>query len=422
MKFTQSLNKGIKKIKMANNIWRHRGKYKDPKLNIPPAIQKLDVEIIDPVEEMKPVRNEKWEPPADDKRFWKPLNPTEHPLYNEKPALLFTYNTKLIQQTQQVCILTKSQMFEGLPANVSKLVNKVNVPDKETKLQQYIMHAYEWNNSKLLQPRRFDYENLRFKFPREYGIPRVLSMRILLADLVRLCQSTAAQFPDAITDRRLIHTPYVNTNYTFKGELIILRGKISYLLGSNKDLQPFADQEAVDQSTLYTMPDLFPVDPTIDLIKEHIYTDTIDTGFKLPYAFSRPHTIFMTNNDHWKEENRQCRALMYCFMYALSRAREKFGQDIINLPEPISVQCVNLSDTALNFTCFQLNTLNFDNDQGIKNFVWFDTGNQLFSRHLPQPWKEDEFYHKRRYENFNPAPFDKMLALILNGLPVSAEL
>ena len=61
-------------------------------------------------------------------------------------------------------------------------------------------------------------------------------------------------------------------------ELIILRGKISYLLGSNKDLQPFADQEAVDQSTLYTMPDLFPVDPTIDLIKEHIYTDTIDTG------------------------------------------------------------------------------------------------------------------------------------------------
>ena len=97
-------------------------------------------------------------------------------------------------------------------------------------------------------------------------------------------------------------------------------------------------------------------------------------------------------------------------------------QDIINLPEPISVQCVNLSDTALNFTCFQLNTLNFDNDQGIKNFVWFDTGNQLFSRHLPQPWKEDEFYHKRRYENFNPAPFDKMLALILNGLPVSAEL
>jgi hypothetical protein len=59
---------------------------------------------------------------------------------------------------------------------------------------------------------------------------------------------------------------------------IILRGKISYLLGSNKDLQPFADQEAVDQSTLYTMPDLFPVDPTIDLIKEHIYTDTIDTG------------------------------------------------------------------------------------------------------------------------------------------------
>jgi hypothetical protein len=41
MKFTQSLNKGIKKIKLANNIWRHRGKYKDPKLNIPPAIQKL---------------------------------------------------------------------------------------------------------------------------------------------------------------------------------------------------------------------------------------------------------------------------------------------------------------------------------------------------------------------------------------------
>ena len=55
------------------------------------------MEIIDPVEEMKPVRKVIWKPPADDNRFWKPLNPTEHPLYNETPALTFTYHTKFIQ-------------------------------------------------------------------------------------------------------------------------------------------------------------------------------------------------------------------------------------------------------------------------------------------------------------------------------------
>lgn len=419
MKITVILNKGNNPARLAKLLWKHRGVYRDPTRNVPPAIEKLGVEILDPLDEFQPVR-EKFEPPAGDIRFMEEPNITEHPDYNEEPALLYTYSTKLLYRTKQVCILTKSQAFKGLPDNVSKLVGKVAVPNKEALLQQYILHSQEWNSTYIKLPHRFDKENLSYKFAREYGIPRNKSMSILLTDLIYLCQSTAAQFPGAITDRSLRHKPYIDTYYNYKGKHIIIKSALSYLLGSKHDLQPFVNEEFIDSSIHYTLPDLFPAHPLIDLQKQHLYTNTINPGFKPPYAFNKPHTIFYINTDFWKSEERHSRSLMMCFAYAMTRAKERFGEDILNLPEPICVQCVDMNQNTLNFTCFQLNTLNLDKDDGIKNFVWFDAGNRLFTKHLPQPWKkeEDEKYLKTRYTDFDPKPFDKMLALVLNGLSV----
>ena len=62
------------------------------------------------------------------------------------------------------------------------------------------------------------------------------------------------------------------------GEKIVIRGKPAYLLGSSEDLQPFADQKTVQDSESYILPDLGPVLPTIDFIKDHLYTVQINNG------------------------------------------------------------------------------------------------------------------------------------------------
>lgn len=93
-------------------------------------------------------------------------------------------------------------------------------------------------------------------------------------------------------------------------------------------------------------------------------------------------------------------------------------QEITTLPEPICVQCVSLDQQSFSFLFFQLNTLSFDSDHGVKNLIWMDTENKLFNKILSQPWlskaKRDE-----RLEDFNPKVFEKLLAVYLNGITES---
>ena len=47
---------------------------------------------------------------------------------------------------------------------------------------------------------------------------------------------------------------------------------------SDQPLPPFADEDVVDASTGYEMPDLFPIAPTIDLRKQHVWIPENITG------------------------------------------------------------------------------------------------------------------------------------------------
>ena len=54
----------------------------------------------------------------------------------------------------------------------------------------------------------------------------------------------------------------------------------------------------------------------------------IFSGFKSAYTFSKPHTLFIANtekSDWWTETDKKCRALMFSFAFAMTRAKEKYG-------------------------------------------------------------------------------------------------
>ena len=92
------------------------------------------------------------------------------------------------------------------------------------------------------------------------------------------------------------------------------------------------------------------------------------------------------------------------------------SQDVTTLPEPVCIQCVSLDHQTLNFVCFQLNTLAFDTHNGIKNQVWVSDGEHLYQKILAQPWMPKAIRYER-LEDLNPAVFQKLLALYLNGTP-----
>ena len=88
-----------------------------------------------------------------------------------------------------------------------------------------------------------------------------------------------------------------------------------------------------------------------------------------------------------------------------------FQNDTKTLPEPISTQCVMTDGATFHFVCFQLNTLNFDSGDGVKNLVWFDNNNEMYNKILPKR----TMLRNTKYEDYDPEVFKKILALYVNG-------
>lgn len=410
MKFTEVLCKRSLRYE-----WRklrdRRLHFPDIPARIPQVLIEKGVEIVDPTE--KPPR-ERWQPPVDDPRFYTHTKPEQYVNYNEEPAYLCTPSTRIYEGTKQVACLAKAKIIQGLPDSVKRLVGAVQIPHQNMLLQRYIMQAQYWNTTKEHLPKRTDLRKPGWKFQAQYGIPARTQSEILMRNMLRLCQSQVGSFP-SLVDRRHIYRPYLNSHYYYRDKPAVIRGTSEWLVTSNKPLPQFVDEETVDASVNHAMPDLYPIAPTIDLHVEHNYTLDHDTGLKASFSHGIPHTLFQVEVNSWTQEQRLARSLAFCFGYAVAQARRQFGS-VTTLPEPVCVQCVSLDHQNLNFTFMQLNTLAFDSDNGIKNFAWVDSGNDLYQKLLSQPWMPRAI-RDQRLEDFDPLPFQKLLAVYLSGVP-----
>ena len=89
--------------------------------------------------------------------------------------------------------------------------------------------------------------------------------------------------------------------------------------------------------------------------------------------------------------------------------------------KPVVVKCVSLSNERLNMLVFQLNTLNARNNAGVKNIAYLDADNEIYlnrlTRHkLPYASHRNIQRMAMRQLDYNPAAFDKLLALMAYGL------
>ncbi|KAK7105825.1 large ribosomal subunit protein mL37-like isoform X2 [Littorina saxatilis] len=384
--------------------------YPDYPPRIPKALIDKGVEFVDPQKEEE---REVWRPPVNDSRFYVPPKKQELWNYNEEPAFVCTPRICIHQGVKQAASLAKAQVFEGLPPSVNRLVDTVDIDETiELVLQRSIMQAQYWNPTKEKLPKRIDPRKPGWKFQAKYGIPAKLQAGILARNLLRLCQSQVTAYP-SLAERRHIHSPYINSHFLYRDEPVVVRGLGEWLITSNQPLPRFGDEDTVDASVNHALPDLYPLLPTIDLIQDHNYTLEHNLGMKTDWSHGQLHTLLLTDANHYKTDHRLGRDILFCLGHAVAQARHKYG-DVTTLPEPVCVQSVSMDHQTLNFVCFQLNTLATDTDNGVKNLVWVDGGNNLYHKILGQPWMPKAIRFER-LEDFNPTVFQKLMALYLNG-------
>lgn len=394
-------------------LWKRQSQYVESPL-ITPFRSGEDVSIVKGSDLVKRLPDfPKWEPPVlDDVQFMPPKTIKDHPDYNETPVYEFSHVTKLLEGEKQALLLTKTKPFYELPSAVRSLIGCLELPDQDLLVQRAIMQANIWNPTKYKLPRRFNPRLPGWHFKAEFGISNILMASITAKNLLRLCETFGGWHPDLLTSRRQAIDSVLSAFYYFQDQKhVMVRGPQTATVFTNRPLEPFASQEVIDESVMYELPELFPLAPTIDLIKQHVWRPENITGFRDGFGHPYPHTTIMCYDNMWTVPQHNAKALMFCFGHALASAKLRFGADVKTLPEPVSVQCVLTNGIKFHFTCFQLNTLDFSSNNGIKNLVWFDSDNALFNKILPQR----AMLRNTKYEDYDPEVFKKFLALYING-------
>lgn len=336
-----------------------------------------------------------------------------------KPVYFVSNQTRFSEGVDQVCVLTKTQKFNGLPPQVSALVGKHEIQEQTNMVQRVIMQSQVWDSTKEKLPKRKDLENLSWVFRREFGIPDTKGASILMNNFIRLSQTMCSQFPKLVSDRIMTFKPSLETSYIYKDDEIMINAVNECLIHGKRSLPVFGNKSLIEKSKSHQLLDMFPIQPTIDFEKVH-RKEIIKRGAireSLGEGCTHPHLVFRIMGQDRPAEYNQAYNLLVTFGLAYTEALNRYGVVSGALPEPVVVQNVNCTYNNFNFLCFQLNTLDISEDSGIKNFVWLDSNNELFVRKKCQPWKEEgRQYKPPTYSDYNPAVFQKFLAMFLYGV------
>ena len=96
----------------------------------------------------------------------------------------------------------------------------------------------------------------------------------------------------------------------------------------------------------------------------------------------------------------------------------------MELKDPIVVNAVSLTHQRFNFVSYQLNTLNYADNSGLKNIAHYDVDNEIYLNRptihkMPYPSHKNVQRLALRYLEYNPSAFLKLLSLMAYGAEAS---
>lgn len=389
-------------------VWKKQGKMQINELTIPPELQEMGVKIHDAKELfMKDKKPEMLEEPA--------VVSSNYDLGDEKKYYLFHQKTRVTEGLDQVLSLTKTLSYEGLPPKLNTLVDVEQIPNQDDLVQDCIKQALVQDAWQVRLPKKLDITKPHWVFPREYGIPLKRKVSSLLAKLVLLCEAGTGKYPGCFTRSKILDVSsdlLINS----RGSSVTFQLRSDIVIADEKPLQPFASVSEVKETKIRELPSIYPIKPTLDLDQCEECPASESSNEWLPDVVpkSHVHTIHIPHKSigFLFPVQKLSRGIASCFAFAAEEARRLYGPDVKELLQPVSVQCVYMDIKTFGFLAYQLNTLDLDNVEGLKNQVWIDGPYDLY----------EEISEQGELKNYNPKVFAKMLALYLNGVfPASLE-
>ncbi|XP_010867371.1 39S ribosomal protein L37, mitochondrial isoform X1 [Esox lucius] len=326
----------------------------------------------------------------------------EMPLHKEKQCFIFSQSTNPLEGVRQALWLTKSNLTKGLPDQVLSLVNnKANqMENLDDRVQNAIRHACLWDTTEE-EPSREKY------------------CGTLVRNLLHLCGSLQATHPGL--GRRIFAEKYsLAATWSRGDELFQVRGKNGLLLNSMDPLPVVAGKEEIQNTADHILETFYPISPTIDLQRVHVYKELSHTGFKDDYPYPHAHTLFILRAGdtlvNLPPEQLRAKMIMFAFGNALTRAQTLHGTKAGVLEEPIVVQSVATDGQMFQFVVFQLNTTDLQPDEGVKNMVWIDEDQLLYDSAIVCPVLKRKVVHiPAGLSGYKSETFQKLMALYLHG-------
>ncbi|XP_015593654.1 39S ribosomal protein L37, mitochondrial [Cephus cinctus] len=344
---------------------------------------------------------------------WKtePKRNNTHPDWHDRICLTFGDTELLVEGTSQAQLLLKTILFQNeLPERIENLAK-----DQSKEVNDLVVRAIRTSNifdaHQELLPKKKDPARPAYVFPRELGLTDLRKTNNLTQKFLRLCDLLSDS--TVFKNRNIIHDSRVSVPFEKDEDLYQFTSKMETMLTSTLPLQPLKSKnDLIDRE----LPNMFPMHHSVGLNRSNIYQiqDLYPVDAKSNWL--NAHTIFICYDVDIKnvtelpvtQDQIISRAIVKAFATAASCAKQRFGTSVKELPEPVTVQCVQSNGKWFQFLVYQLNTLNLDGTEGIRNFCWTTSQIDLF---------DEAGYNIGRpvLKGYNPEVFKKIYAFYNNS-------
>lgn len=380
MKLTQALRK-YHLGRLTRAIWQQQRERIPIDKNVESKLSALNINIIDPIDILQPkkefVKIEIPEPVIKVLKF-----DNTHPDWKDKACLNYKDHNVLQHGLSQAQLLLKTILIKNeLPQQIEEKEIYIS-EDIHRLVKRTIYTSNIFDAHQELLPKRKDPDRPAWNFPRYYGVTDIRKTHNLFKKLLQICECVCG--PEIVQTRSVFHNGVACISIEKESKLLQFALTFDLALISTKPLKKIENQNAY---TELDFPSIYPFYPTVSLEKTNIYKieDLYPIEAKSPWL--NVHTIFVSHNPEEVknlselpvvEDQILARSMIKSFTAAASNARQKYGSDVKHLPEPIIVQCIESNGKQFHFSVFQLNTLDINKTEGIRNFWWSSPILQLY--------------------------------------------
>ena len=288
------------------------------------------------------------------------------------PSLKFVYNPKLktIEADKQSLIWTKTHQTEVLP---SCIANKMDNAD----LEIWREHV----SSSVVQPKGYENSEKDRVYP-EY----------VFGVIPNLFRSLFATYPASMKHKHVSWNGFLSANWARENTKYSIRGRPGVMITSRLPLPQLFSREMIESTVNSSLPSTWPISPTTDLNSHAIVSERVSTGSHAVTSYPHLHTIVMAYNEPLEDMHILQRGLCMTFARLLgqvhvassthsdARSHPASAHRSTEEPLPLSGQCIVTNGKKFTFLYLQLNTLDLESDEGIKNIVCVEGPHLLYSK------------------------------------------